>query len=111
MKDRQNRLLLLVFLLSLALCVWAWLFDIRLILFLPVIPAFCLTLLLCRTIRWLVVQFLPLLLIIGIALLAACGWLTATGWGILLIAPVSGCILAWAVYGLRKCYKRGDIRG
>ena len=119
MKDRQNRLLLLVFLLSVALCVWAWLFDIRLILFLPVIPSFCLTLLLCRTIRWLVVQFLPLLLIIGIALLAACGWLTATGWdslawAILLfgsIAPAVGCILALTFHHLRELYKGGDGRG
>lgn len=54
------------------------------------------------------VKALSLTLVLGIALLSSCGWLTATGWdtlgwGILLIgsiAPVSGCILAWAVYGL-----------
>ena len=82
------------------------------------VPAFCLQLLLCRRKRrW--VAALPAAATVGAALWFAYGFFTATGydtlgWAILLIlsiAPAAGCALAWAVYGLYRICKRGDIRG
>lgn len=82
------------------------------------VPAFCLQLLLCRTVRrW--VAALPLIfvcaasLLCGLGVLTAAGW-DALGWGILLAgcaAPAAGCLLAWAVYGFSPLYQGGDSRG
>ena len=134
MKNRTDTILLAVFLLSLtayALILLTYLeiipvdfplelFSLRawLALTFSAVPAFCLQLLLCRkTRRW--VAAVPVLVIVGAALLFTYGFFTATGWdtlgwGILLllsIAPAAGCVLAWAVYGFHQLYKRGDIRG
>ena len=80
------------------------------------VPVFCLQLLLCRRRRrWIAV--LPAAAIIGAAAWFACGFFTATGWdnlgwGLLLIlsiAPAAGCALGWAAYGLWLLCQRGDI--
>ena len=85
----------------------------------PVIPAFCFQLLLCRNIKRKWAAALPAVLLIGWCLLCLIqmfintGW-DALGWAIFLAlsaAPAAGCALAWAVYGLHRLYKRGDIRG
>lgn len=70
------------------------------------VPAFCLQLLLCRTIRH---RFavLPSLAVVGFALWSAYGYSTSTGWDTLFYnmflqisaAPAVGCVLAWAAYG------------
>ena len=65
----------------------------------PVIPAFCFQFLLCRNIKRKWAAALPAVLLISWCLL------------VLSIAPAAGCALAWAVYGLHRLYKRGDIRG
>lgn len=134
MKNRTDKILLTVFLLSLpayALILLTYLevipvdfplelFSLRawLALTFSAVPAFCLQFLLCRrTRRW--VAAIPAVAVIGAALWFAYGFFTATGWdslgwGVLLvlsIAPAVGCALAWAVYGFHQLYKRGDIRG
>lgn len=134
MKNRTDKILLAVSLLSLALYIAAipqylnglpldwpdWLFTACawLAISFHAIPMFCLQLLLCRR-AWRWVAAIPAVAVIGAALWFAYGFFTATGWdslgwGILLvlsIAPAAGCALAWAVYGFHQLYKRGDIRG
>lgn len=81
------------------------------------VPVFCLQLLLCRRTRHRVAA-IPALVIVGAALWFTYGFFTATGWdtlgwGILLvlsIAPAVGCALAWAAYGCWSLYRKGDIR-
>ena len=134
MKNRTDKILLTVFLLSLpayALILLTYLeiipvdfplelFSLRawLALTFGAVPAFCIQLLLCRKTQRRV-AVIPALVIVGAALWSAYSWLTSTGWdGLgwailfwLSIAPAAGCILAWAVYGFHQLYKRGDIRG
>lgn len=134
MKNRTDKILLAVFSLSLLAYIWITLtyfgivpmkfpvvlYSLRawLTLTFATVPAFCLQLLLCRKTRcW--VAAIPALVIVGAALWFAYGFFTAPGWdtlgwGILMllsIAPAVGCALAWAVYGLYRICKRGDIRG
>ncbi len=138
MKNRTDKILLAVFFLSLAAYVVmfylyfsyepadpsffeTWFmrrFLFWMILGFHAVPTFCLQLLLCRrTRRWIAV--LLALAITGAVLFLTYGFFTATGWdnlgyALLLfwsIAPAAGCVLAWAVYGFRQLYKRGDIRG
>ena len=133
MKNRTDKILLAVFLLSLpayALILLTYLeiipvdfplelFSLRawLALTFSAVPSFCLQLLLCRKARrW--VAVIPALVIVGSALWFAYGFFTATGWdtlgwGILMllsIAPAVGCVLGWAVYGCWRLYRKGDIR-
>lgn len=107
MKNRTNRLLFLGFLLSLALCGLSFLLDIRWLLFLPVLPAFCVQLLMCRLKRW---RALPLLLT---AAMAALGFYFSQqpsfGAGIFgtillfaCISPTVGCGVAWLFSPLPK---------
>lgn len=134
MKNRTDKILLTVFLLSLpayALILLTYLeiipvdfplelFSLRawLALTFSAVPAFCLQFLLCRRTRRRIAT-IPAVAVIGAALWFAYGFFTATGWdtlgwGILMllsIAPAVGCALAWAVYGLYRICKRGDIRG
>lgn len=109
-KNRVNQLLSAVFLLSLALCVGFWFWDISWLLFLPALPAFCLQLLLCRMERRKPLRAVPLVLA---AAMATLGFYYAQqpGFGeslfgvILLlgaISPAVGAVLAWAVWGLRR---------
>ena len=80
------------------------------------IPVFCLQLLLCRRKRRRIAA-IPVAVIISAALLFTYGFFTATGWdalgwGILLllcIAPAVGCALAWAAYGLGRLHQRKHI--
>lgn len=134
MKNRTDKILLTVFLLSLpayALILLTYLeiipvdfppelFSLRawFALTFGAVPAFCLQLLLCRRIRgWFAAT--PVLTLLGMTLFFTLGWLTATGWAglgwgllmILSIAPAVGCVLAWVAYGLHKLHKRGDARG
>ena len=111
-KNRVTQMLLAVFLLSAALCVGSWFWDITWLLYLPAIPFFCLQLLLCRMERPKPLRAVPLVLA---AAMAALGFFFAQqpGFGeslfgvILLlgaISPAVGSILAWAVWSLRRFY-------
>ncbi len=125
MKNRTDKILLVVFLLSLAayaplLLTYRFAFDsgwdkVRawLLLTFHAVPAFCLQLLLCRrTRRW--IAALPGLAVIGVALWSAFAAFTVIGWEYLgwlillhlCIAPAAGCALAWAVYGICRLRKR-----
>ncbi len=128
MKNRTDKILLAVFLLSLAaytfllLTYQIFIFDFDLawdtvrgwlLLTFHAVPAFCLQLLLCRrTQRW--IAALPGLAVIGVALWSAFAAFTVTGWeGLgwlillhLCIAPAAGIALAWAVYGIDRLRKR-----
>ena len=133
MKNRTDKFLLAVFLLSFMLHVLIvltyleiipfnrplWLYSVHawLAVGFSFCPAFCLQLLLCRkTRRW--VAALPALAIIGAALWFACGWLTSMGWDSLgwailfwlSIAPAAGCVLAWTAFGLCTLYRKGALR-
>ena len=118
-KNRTNQILLAVFLLSLALCVGFWLWNIVWLLFLPALPAFCLQLLLCRVGRWKLLRAVPLVLAAAMALLgfyyAQQPGFGAGLFGVILllgaISPAVGAVLAWAVWGFHPLHKRGDIRG
>ena len=128
MKNRTDKILLAVFLLSLpvhAAIAYTYLtydfgqstpshFEIwfaRRFLFwmslgFHAVPAFCFQLLLCRRKRRRVAA-IPALVIVGAVLLFAYGFFTAIGydtlgWALLMIlsiAPAAGCVLAWAAYG------------
>ena len=123
MRKPADRMLLALFLLSLALYVALIVYGsgtpwkIRLVFTFHAVPAFCLQLLLCRRIRcW--VAAIPALVIVGAVLLFAYNFFTATGhdtlgWALLMIlsiAPAAGCVLAWAAYGCWRLYRKGDIR-
>lgn len=134
MKRSGNRLLLLVFILSLAAylaLVWeygtgilypspVWLQRLwsYLLLGLHGVPVFCLQLLLCRgRRRWPALALC--VLVAGAALVCAVGFYTAKGWdalgwGILLLgcaAPAVGSLLAWIAWGLGRRGKKDSVRG
>lgn len=121
MKNRTDRILLAVLLVSAALYALVLLGELLdvftaegLLLCLHAVPVFCLQLLLCRNVRQIFVRLIPLLL----ALLAAafCLWKMAgaagwdgLGWAVLFllcIAPAAGCVLAWIVYGAGRLRQR-----
>ncbi len=129
MKNRTDKILLAVFLLSLPVCAFLLLTYLGIIDFLldlgwrtvrnwlagtfHVVPAFCLQLLLCRRVRrW--IAALPALLTAGAAVWCTYESFTATGWDnvgwllllLLCAAPAAGCTLAWAVYGIDRLRKR-----
>ena len=128
MKDRTNRILLRIFVVSLvvyglllcAYAVFAWAQGLRYPLFslhlwlvrnFHAVPFFAFQLLLCRRsgagAKYLAIQLTVLML--GLLLLSFIGYQTVRGWDILgftialslSIAPVAGCVLAWAVYGVQ----------
>lgn len=132
MKKRTDFILLVAFLLSLAVYLYAAflyfavypsyhprLMEVLnwLVMLFHLVPAFFLQLLLCRRLpRFLAV--LPLLGLLGVLSYSVLGYLTAKGWSylayayplLLSIAPTVGCILAWVVYGWWWTYRKGDIR-
>ena len=134
MKNRTDKILLAVFLLSLPAYIWILLtyfeivpmrfpvaaYSLRtwLALRFAAVPAFCLQLLLCRQ-RRRRISALPALAIAGAALRSAYGLFSAPGWDTLgwlillclCIAPAVGCILGWAAYGIHQFCKRGDTHG
>lgn len=134
MKNRTDRILLRIFVVSLVvygvlLCVYAafaWAQGLRYPLFslhlwlvrnFHAVPFFALQLLLCRRsatgAKYFAVQLTALML--GLLLLSYIGYLTVRGWNILgfmialslSIAPVVGCVLAWVVYGVQCLLGRG----
>ena len=123
MRKPADRMLLALFLLSLALYVALIVYGsgtpwkLRLVFTFHAVPAFCLQMLLCRNgRRW--VAAIPTLILLGAALFSTFGWFTTTGWDRLGCAiflgfsapPTVGCALAWAVFGCWKLCRRGDIR-
>jgi len=117
MKHKNDRYLAAAAVLSLPLCLWAWFFDIRLLLVLPAVPALCIQLLLCRRTGQFLLRLIPLVLV---ALFAGTGALIlflSSGWDGLLglimlfasIAPAAGILLAWGGYALysRRLRKEG----
>ena len=136
MKNRTDKVLLAVFVVTLPLHIflvltyleiipivetWTWPYRAQeLYAYLAfgffAVPVFCLQLLLCRRKRCRVAA-IPALVIVGVVLLFTYGFFTATGWdalgwGVLLllcIAPAAGCVLFWAVYGLWRLCQKGDI--
>ena len=126
MKNRTDKILLAVFLLSLSAyaAFFAYCFSElplsitppqqALLLYSHSIPIFFLQLLLCRTVKlcWRLLIPLILLLIPGLVFTSTAGW-HVIAWvlfGLWCIAPAAGCVLAWIVYALRKLYRRGDIQ-
>lgn len=139
MKNRTDKILLVVFILSLfayaailtafiqyggnnSEASWLILFLRRLYLWLVLgfhaVPAFCIQLLSARRAnrKWLAA--LPSALLASWLVFCLYNWTAATGWdtlGWLLllfgsIAPAVGCALAWAAYGCWSLYRKGDIR-
>ena len=108
MKRHLDLILLAVFLLSLPVCIWSWFGDITVLLYITVIPFFCLQLLLCRVTRSLsarLVPGLPVLLALASALyylVRDSGWdrLAALIFAFASIAPTVGIALGWLVWWL-----------
>lgn len=115
MKNRTDKILLAVFLLTLAAYAAVITYgngtslEMRLVFSLHAVPVFCLQLLLCRKVRrW--VAAIPALILVAAALFFSFGWLTTTGWDSLgyaiflafTAAPAVGCILAWIVWFILK---------
>ncbi len=131
MKNRTDKILLAIFLLSLPVCAFIVLNFLQIIDFnlglgsaargwlaltLPAVPAFCLQLLLCRrTRRW--IAALPALAVIGTALWSTYGFFTSIGWdtlgyGVIMLlcaAPAAGCALAWGVYGVQRLRQKRNV--
>ena len=110
MKNKLDLVLLGVFLVSLPLCVWAWFANIVLLLYITVVPFFCLQLLLCRVTGSLtarLVPALPVLLALAGALyylVRDSGWdrLAALIFGLAAIAPAVGILLGWLIWWLMR---------
>ena len=134
MKNRTDRVLLALLLLSLPLAVllfsvylellpvhpmtwpyWVQELHAYLAFGFPAVPFFCLQLLLCRRTRRRT-ALLPAGGVIAAALVCVRGYCTASGWDtlgwlillLLTAAPAAGCALAWAVWGLGR---RGRSHG
>ncbi len=108
MKHKLDLVLLAVFMLSLPVCVWAWFGDISLLLYITVVPFFCLQLLLCRVTGSLTARLVPVVPVF-LALAAALyfeifgsGWdrLAALIFALASIAPGVGILLGWLVWWL-----------
>lgn len=120
MKKQIDLWLLLVFLLSLPVCVWAWFANIMLILFVTVVPFFCLQLLLCRVTVSRVARAVPVLPVLFTLMLSAFYFIRDSGWdrlgalifGAAAIAPTVGIALGWAVWWIcRVIQKRKQHEG
>ena len=83
-------------------------------LYVPVIPAFCLQLLLCRVSRRWYIRAIPSAAVAAAALACGIGMLRAEGWDalgylILLLlgaAPAAGCMLGWTAWAIRQRLRR-----
>ncbi len=115
MKNRLNITLLVLWLAGSVVCVWNWLTFINIPSFiLPVVPAFCVQLLMCRVTRsgWLrTLPALPVLASLGITgfyFVRNSGWdrLAALIFGIATIAAAVGVVLGWLVWWLMQRKKR-----
>lgn len=117
MKNRLNIALLIVWFISTVFCVINWLTFLDIPSFiLPVIPAFCSQLLLCRLTGngWL--RALPVLPVLGLLGIAGFYFVRDSGWdrlaalifGLADIAPAVGMILGWLVWWLTNQKKRNS---
>ena len=110
MKRHSDLILLAVFLLSLPVCIWAWFWNIALLLYITAIPFFCLQLLLCRVSSRPAARLapcLPVLLALAAALyylVRDSGWdrLAALIFALAAIAPAVGIALGWLVWRLSR---------
>ena len=110
MKRSLNFWLMVIFLLSIPLCVASWLWDIRWLLVLPGVSFFCLQLFLCRRYRRRFPRALPTLVVLLAALCGLYIMLTCSGWdtlgGLILllacIAPAVGILAAWLIFFLLR---------
>lgn len=116
MKNKWNILLLLTYLMSAPICAVLSITSLGVFaLVLPVLPAFCSQLLLCRVSQKTWVRCLPLVpvaVLLGIAgfyLVRDSGWdrLAALIFGLSAIAPAAGNGLGWCVWYLGKRMERG----
>ncbi|MBQ3134535.1 MAG: hypothetical protein IJB75_01820 [Oscillospiraceae bacterium] len=115
MKNRLNIALLILWLAGAVLCIWNWLSFINIPSFiLPLFPAFCSQLLLCRVTKNGYLRALPALPVLG--LLAIAGWyaIFGSGWDMLAalifalaaISPAVGAVFGWLVWWLTELHKR-----
>lgn len=126
MKNRTDKFLLGFFLVSLAvyIAIFAACFSElpinptplhqALVLYFHFIPMFLLQLLLCRRakLHWQLLIPPALLLIPGLVFVSIAGW-HIMAWVLFLFwcaAPSVGCLLAWAVCGCWKWYRKGGVR-
>lgn len=108
MRKHVDLWLLLIFLVSLPLCVWAWFTDILLILYITVVPFFCVQLLLCRVTASRIARAVPALPVLVTLGLAAFYFIRDSDWdrlgalifGAAAIAPTVGIVLGWGVWWL-----------
>ena len=117
MKNKWNILLLLIYLISAPICAVLAITSLGVFaLVLPVLPAFCSQLLLCRVSKRTWVRCLPLVpvaVLLGIAgfyLVRDSGWdrLAALIFGLASIAPAVGDGLGWGVWYLGKRLEREE---
>ena len=117
MKNRLNIALLAIWFVGAVVCVVNWLTFINIPSFiLPVIPAFCIQLLLCRATKngWL--RALPVLPVLGLLGLAGWYYIVGTGWdhlaalifAIAAIAPAVGTVFGWLVWWVTELKKRNN---
>ena len=118
MKNKWNILLLTVYLISAPVCVVLSITNLGVFaLVLPVLPAFCSQLLLCRVSERTWVRCLPLvpvLILLSIAmfyLVRDSGWdrLAALIFGFASIAPAVGTGLGWGIWVLYRSYKKRQL--
>ena len=108
MKNRTDLILLILFFLSMAVCVVLWFVDLMLLLYVPVMPAFCIQLWLCRRSTSRPLRATPLIVIAafaalgGVVVLGSNGWDQLLGWIMMLISisPAVGCLLALGGYAV-----------
>ena len=113
MKEKTNVVLALGLTLSIIGCVVAWYDNPAWLLYLTVVPFFCIQLLLCRlSKRWQIriIPVLPVALMGAIALfylLRDSGWdrLAALIFGLAAIAPAVGLVLGWGIWSIQKRHK------
>lgn len=115
MKNKWNILLLAVYLITAPICTVISINYLGVFaLILPVVPAFCSQLLLCRVSKrtWVrCLPFVPVVMLLSIAmfyLVRDSGWdrLAALLIGLASIAPVAGTALGWGVWYLGKRRER-----
>ncbi|MBQ3556787.1 MAG: hypothetical protein IJA11_03200 [Oscillospiraceae bacterium] len=117
MKNRLNIALLTIWFVGAVVCVVNWLTFINIPSFiLPVIPAFCIQLLLCRVTKngWL--RALPVLPVLGLLGIAGFYFVRDSGWdrlaalifAIAAIAPAVGTAAGWLVWWLTGRKKRNS---
>ena len=115
MKNKWNVLLLVIYLISVPVCIVLPIAELSVYsLALPVLPAFCSQLLLCRVSRRAWVRCLPLLPIAALLGLAGFYMLRDNGWdrlaalifGVFSIAPAVGVVFGWGTWWITRWMKK-----